>query len=138
MNRELLHLHRAVSLGNSSNSRQSSLRDDGDTGTLGVLLGQGGQLLGDFGDIGDAPAVAFGVGESFGFVSDQVVNVWNHAVELVLEELGDEWGGEGEDKGLWRLSVTIIKLVIRQRPTLFLEAASSASNRTAGTDTVRW
>jgi hypothetical protein len=44
--------------------------------------------------------VAFGVGEGLGFVSDQVVGVWDHAVELVLEELRDEWGGEGEDEGL--------------------------------------
>lgn len=84
----------------SSHGGEGTLCNDHDTGALGVLLLEGGEFLGDFGDVGQSPAVALGEGESFGFVADEVVDVGDNAVELVLEELGDEGGGEGEDEGL--------------------------------------
>lgn len=84
----------------SSHGWEGTLCNDHDTGALGVLLLEGGELLGDFGDVGQSPAVALGEGEGFGFVADEVVDVGDDAIELVLEELGDEGGGEGEDEGL--------------------------------------
>lgn len=87
----------------SSDGGEGTLCDDHDTWALGVLLLEGGELLGDFCDVGQTPAVALGVGEGFGFVANEVVDVGNDAVELVFEELGDEWGGEGEDERLFSM-----------------------------------
>lgn len=84
----------------SSDGGKGTLGNDHDTGALGVLLLEGGELLSNFGDVGQTPAVALGVGEGLSFVADEVVDVGNDAVELVFEELRDEGGGEGEDEGL--------------------------------------
>lgn len=84
----------------SSHGWKGTLRNDHDTGALSVLLLESGELLGDFGNISETPAMALGVSEGFGFVADEVVNVGNDTVELVLEELRDERSGEREDKGL--------------------------------------
>lgn len=86
----------------SSHGGEDSLGNDHDTGALGILLLECGELLGNFGDVGQTPAVALGVGERFGFVSDEVVDIGDDAVELVFEELRNERGGEGEDEGLHR------------------------------------
>lgn len=99
VNGELLGLNTACGR-DSSHGGEGTLCNDHDTGALGVLLLEGGELLGDFGDVGQTPAVALGVGEGFGFVTDEVVDVRDDTVELVLEELGYEGGGEGEDEGL--------------------------------------
>jgi hypothetical protein len=54
--------------------------------------------------------VALGVGEGFGFVANEVVNVGDDAIELVFEELRDEGGGEGEDEGLANSMSAVISL----------------------------
>lgn len=74
--------------------------DDSDSGAAGVLLGQGSQLLGDLDNVCGAPAVVFGIGDGLGLVTDEEVGVGDDAVELVLEELRDEWGREGEHEDL--------------------------------------
>lgn len=102
----------------SSHSGEGSLSNDHDTGPLGVLLLEGGELLGDFGDVSQTPAVALGVGESFGFVADEVVDVGDDAVELVFEELRDEGGGEGEDEGLYKHVTLAIIAVVYFTPEL--------------------
>lgn len=85
-------------------SRQSSLCDNDDTRTLGILLLEGSELLGNLSDVGDTPAMVLGEGKSFGLVANKVVNVRNHAIELVLEELRDEGSREGEDERLYRIT----------------------------------
>lgn len=77
-----------------------ALGDDGDTLALGVLLGKVGQVLGDGGDVGGLEVVRLGVGSGLGLVADNVVPVRGGLVELLLEELGNEGGVEGESKRL--------------------------------------
>jgi hypothetical protein len=105
---------------------------------LGVLLGHGGELLGDLSNVGQTPAVVLRVGQSLGFVADQVVDVGDDFVELVLEELGDERGGEGEDEGLYNQPSFRDCERAKDCPTLLFAAASPARARIAGTETVRW
>lgn len=80
----------------------SAVGDDGDTGALGVLLGQVGQVLGDGGNVsrGDLEAVRLGVGGGLGLVADDVVPVLGRLVKGVLEELGDEGGSKVDDEDL--------------------------------------
>ena len=84
----------------SSHGGESSLCNDHDTGALSVLLLKGSELLGDFGDVSQTPAVALRVSEGFGFVANKIVDVGDDAVELVFEELGDEGCREVEDENL--------------------------------------
>lgn len=55
---ELLHLDGTSSRADGDNGRESALGDNGNTGTLGVLLGELSELLGDLSDILGAPLVA--------------------------------------------------------------------------------
>lgn len=100
MNSELLDLDGAVGRGNTDNGGQSTLGDDGNARALGVLLGQKGELLGDLDNVLSAPLVAGGVGTSLSLVTEGVVSVGENAVQLLLEELGNEGGGEGEHEDL--------------------------------------
>lgn len=100
VNRELLDLSIAVGRANGNNGRLKALGDDHSTGTLGVLLGQHSQLLGNFNDVLGAPLVTGRVGESLTLVAAGVVGVRQNAVQLVLEELGDEGSREVEHKDL--------------------------------------
>lgn len=100
MNRELLDLSITVAGGDSNDGRLKTLGDDHSTGTLGVLLGQHSQLLGNLDDVVGAPLVASRVGTSLSLVAAGVVGVRKNAVQLVLEELGDEGGREVQHEDL--------------------------------------
>lgn len=100
MNLELLDLDGAVGGGNTDNGRKSTLGDDSDAGALGVLLGQQGELLGDLNDVLSAPLVAGGISTSLGLVTESVVGVGEDAVELLLEELGNEGSRQREHEDL--------------------------------------
>jgi hypothetical protein len=86
--------------------------------------------------------VALGVGEGFGFVADEVVDIWDDAVELVFEELRDKGGGQGEDEGLPSIYMLAVIPYFTSffgvRYTLLFAAASSARAKIAGTETVKW
>lgn len=90
----LIHLYLTILLGYSSDGGQSSLSDGSDAWTAPILLWQRRKLLGNLNDVCGSPAVVLGVGQSLGFVADEVVGVWDHAVELIFEKLRNEWGGE--------------------------------------------
>lgn len=77
-----------------------ALRDDDGARSLGVLLRQAGEVLGDGGDVVGVEGVGGGVGAGFGLVADEVVAVGQGGVERGGEELGDEGGGEGEGEDL--------------------------------------
>lgn len=100
---ELLHLDGTGSRADGDNGRESALGDNGNTGTLGVLLGELSELLSDLGDILGAPLVALGVGNSLSLVTEGVVGVGQDAIQLVLEELGNERSRDGEHEGLMRI-----------------------------------
>lgn len=77
-----------------------ALRDDDGALALGVLLGELSKGTGDvLGGVG-REGVGLGVGGGLGLVADDVVGVGGGGVDDVLEELGDEGGGEVEDEGL--------------------------------------
>lgn len=83
------------------NGGLGALGDDGDALAGGVLLGQISEGEGDVGDAdASGEAVRLGVGGGLGLVADDVVPVGSAGIEGLLEELGDEGGGEGEDEGL--------------------------------------
>lgn len=89
----------ALALG-SDDSWEGALGNDGKSLPLGVLLWQVGQVLGDLSDVGGLKTVALGVCQSLALVTDDNIPVWGALVKGVLEELADEWGGEGDDEGL--------------------------------------
>lgn len=99
---ELLHLDGTGSGADGDNGGESALGDNGNTGTLGVLLGELSELLGDLGDILGAPLVALGVGNSLSLVTEGVVGVGQDAIQLVLEELGNERSRDREHEGLMK------------------------------------
>lgn len=100
VNGKLLDLDGTVGRGNTDDSGVGALGDDSDTRALGVLLGQKGELLGDLNNVLGAPLVAGSVGTSLGLVTEGVVSVGQDAVQLLLEELGDEGSGEREHEDL--------------------------------------
>lgn len=102
MDLELLHLDVTGSGADGDNGGESALGDNGNTGTLGVLLGELSELLGDLGDILGAPLVALGVGNSLSLVTEGVVGVGQDAIQLVLEELGNERSRDREHEGLMK------------------------------------
>lgn len=81
-----------------------ALGDDGDALALAVLLGQVGEDLDDVLGLLGGEVVGLGVGGGLGLVADDVVPVRGRGVNDLLEELGDEGGREGENKGLVVLS----------------------------------
>lgn len=89
----------ALALG-SNDGWEGTLGNDGNSLPLGVLLWQIGQVLGNLSDVGGLETVALGIGQSLSLVTDDDVPVWGALVKGVLEELADEWGGEGDDEGL--------------------------------------
>lgn len=97
---EFLDLNLAVGLGSSSDGGKGSLRHNGGSRAVGVLLGQLGQLLGNLDDIVSAPRVALGVGTSLRLVTESVIRVGQNGVELVLEELRDEGGRKRQHENL--------------------------------------
>lgn len=99
MDRELLDLNVAVGA-NGNNGGLKTLGDDHSAGTLGVLLGENSKLLSDLNDVLGTPLVAGRVGASLGLVAAGVVSVRQDAIELVLEELGDEGGREVKHEDL--------------------------------------
>lgn len=77
-----------------------ALGDDDGALALRVLLGEVGEGAGDvLGGVG-RQGVRLGVGGGLGLVADDEVSVRGGGVEDVLEELGDEGGGEVDDEGL--------------------------------------
>ena len=100
MHLELLDLNDTGRRANGDDGGLSALGDNGNAGTLGVLLGELSELLGDLNNILGAPLVALGVGKSLSLVTEGVVSVGQDAVELLLEELGDEGGGERQHERL--------------------------------------
>lgn len=111
MDRELLDLIFAL---DSDQGRLGSLGHDGNTLSLGVLLGQVGEGLGDFLQVLGLEAVRLGVGSSLGLVSDDIVPVGGAGVERVLEELRDERGGKRQDESLVLGSSLLGKLLDRR------------------------
>jgi hypothetical protein len=77
-----------------------ALGDDDGTLALGVLLGQVGHVLGDGGNVLGVEVVSGSEGAGLGLVANNVVPVGGGLVELVLEELADEGGGEREHEDL--------------------------------------
>lgn len=99
MNRVSLNLL-ATLLGNDS--RLSTLGNNGETGTLGVLLGQVGEVLGNGSNVGlsDPQVVRLGISGSLGLVADHVVPVLGGLVKGFFEELGNERGGKVDNEDL--------------------------------------
>lgn len=89
----------ALALG-SDDSWEGTLGDDSKSLPLGVLLWQVGQVLGDLSNVSGLETVALGVSQSLALVTDDNIPVWGALVKGLLEELADEWGGEGDDEGL--------------------------------------
>ncbi len=100
MDLELLDVDLAVGLDHSRDGGEGALGNDSDSGTLGVLLGQLSQLLGDLNNVVGAPGVALGVGASLRFIAEDVVGVGHDAVQLILKKLRDERCGEREHESL--------------------------------------
>lgn len=101
MNWELLWSLLSLS---SDDSWKSSLSDNSNTLALVVGLWQIGKVLSDLGNIGGLQAVGLSVGKSLTLVTDDNIPVWSGLVKWILEELADEWCGEGNNEGLVVLS----------------------------------
>ena len=137
-------LHSALTL-YSNDSRVSALGDDSDTLTLRVLLRQISEVRSDLRDGVGVQIVRVGVGLSLGLVADDVVPVRSRLVKGFLEELGNEWCGEGQDEGLEPAARQRLSRLVEVGPcqlleglTLFLVAASSQSAMIESTLTVKW
>ena len=137
-------LHAALTL-YSNDSRVSALGDDSDTLTLRVLLRQVSEVRSDLRDGVGVQVVRVGVGLSLGLVADDVVPVRSRLVKGFLEELGNEWCGEGQDEGLEPADRQRLSRLVGVGPclrleglTLFLVAASSQSAMIESTLTVKW
>lgn len=100
MDGELLDLGFTVGRGNGNDGGLKTLGDDHSTGALSVLLGQLSQLLGNLNDVIGAQVVARRVRASLSLVAAGVVGVRQNAVQLLLEELGDEGRREVEHEDL--------------------------------------
>lgn len=77
-----------------------TLGDDGDTLALAVLLGEVGEVFDDVLGLLGGEVVRLGVRGSLGLVTDDIVPVGSTGVDGLLEELGNEGSGEGQDKDL--------------------------------------
>lgn len=97
MNWELLWS--LLSLG-SDDSWEGALRDNGNAFALVVGLWQIGKVLSDLGNIGGLQAVGLSVSKSLTLVTDDNIPVWSGLIKWILEELADEWCGEGDNEGL--------------------------------------
>ena len=80
-----------------------TLGDDNSSWSLGVLLGQGSNLLRNFLDVLGLVTVGFCECSGLGLVADEDVDVWQELVEGILEELCDEGSGKVENKWLQEL-----------------------------------
>lgn len=100
---ELLDLDITAGGSDGNDGGLGTLGDNGDTGTLGVHLGEEGELLGDLDNILSTPLVALRVGKGLSLVADGVISVGENTVQLLLEELGDEGSGERKHEGLEEL-----------------------------------
>lgn len=69
------------------NSWVSALGNDNSPGSLAVLLGCAGNLLGNLLYVLGLPAMCLGEGGGFSLVADDNVDVWEDLVKRVLEEL---------------------------------------------------
>ncbi len=87
-----------------------ALGDNGDTLALAVLLGEVGEVLDDVLGLLGGEVVRLSVGGSLGLVADDVVPVGGAGIDGVLEELGDEGSGEGQNKDLVLLGSVLGKL----------------------------
>lgn len=85
--------------GSSNNSWLSSLGDNNDSVALVVDLWKLSNSLGNLSNVLGLQSVGLGVGESLRLVSNEEIGVWEDRVQLILEELWDEWSGkvDGED-----------------------------------------
>lgn len=92
-------LHTTLTL-HSNDSRVSALGDDSDTLTLRVLLRQVSEVGSDLRNRVGVQVVRVGIGLSLGLVADDVVPVRSRLVKGFLEELGNEWCGEGQNEWL--------------------------------------
>lgn len=77
-----------------------ALGDDDDPGSLGVDLGCLGHEFGALGHADPTLPLRLGPGLGLVLVAEDVVGVGHEFGELVLEELGDEAGRQGEHEGL--------------------------------------
>lgn len=134
---ELLEGDLAAGLGDGDDGGVGALSDDDGALARRVLLGQLGHGRRDGGNVLRLEVVRRRPRPRLRLVANHVVPVRRRAVELLLEELGNEGGGEGEGEDLSR-SVAAFGCDILLERTLFLAAASSASARMAGTQTVKW
>lgn len=76
------------------------MRNDDGSGTLCVLLGEVGHLLGDFQKISGFPLMGFGKCKGLGFITNDVVGIGDHLVKRIFEESWDEGSGQREHKDL--------------------------------------
>lgn len=137
-------LHTTLTL-HSDDGRVSALGNDSDTLPLRVLLRQVSEVGSDLRDRVGVQVVRVGVGLSLGLVSDDVVPVRSRLVKGFLEELRNEWCGEGQDEWLEPADRQHVFRPIEVGPcqllgglTLFLVAASSQSAMIESTLTVKW
>jgi hypothetical protein len=100
VNVEFLHIDGTGSRAGGNDGWEGALGNNGNTGTLGVLLGELSELLGNLSDVLGAPLVALRVGNGLSLVAEGVVSVWKNTVQLLLEELGDEGGGKRQHEDL--------------------------------------
>lgn len=122
-----------------NHSRVGALCDDRNTLPLCVLLWEVGECFGNGWDVVGVQVVRIGIGNGFCLVANDIIPVRSSLVKRILEELGDERRRERKDERLRPLlatnartcAVPVVKL------TLFVFAASSASFKTAGTQTVK-
>ena len=84
----------------SHDGGQGSVGDDGDTLALGVDLGKVGERLGDLLEVSSSKVVGSSVRLGLTLVANNVIPVRGRGVKGVLEELGNEGGGQRQDKGL--------------------------------------
>ena len=99
----------------SDEGRLGALSDDGNALTLGVLLGQVSQSLGDLLQVLGLEPVRLGVRGGLGLISDNVVPVRGAGVKGLLEELRDERCGKRQDEGLVLGSSLLGELLDRRR-----------------------
>lgn len=95
---DFLDIDVAAVLCADGNGGVGALGDDDGPWSVGVLLGQAGNLLRNFLDILGLVTVGFGECGGFGLVANENVDVWQNLVERVLEELRNEGRGKVENK----------------------------------------
>lgn len=107
VNGELLNIVLTL---DSNQGRVGTLSDNGNSLSLGILLGKVGEVLDNIPGLLAREAVGLGVGGGLGLVADDVVPVRGAGIDNLLEELRDERSRQGENKRLVVLSSLLSEL----------------------------